>query len=205
MKLLAAVVALAAVRTDSADSANRGPRPPPHLECCGAPLDVELQPLPSKCAATLQAALHPVHANSGRQPPLPAGKGADSLLGPCTIVIAPGDLSYSGIGPALGSDGNISNPAVVPALYLSLGMEVTGPRVCDGSYATVTVRAGVMRPSPSARPFYHHRFAFWPTRRADLRGDFDGSRSLTTQGHSSSRTLHLNRTLMSTRCKLRPT
>ena len=206
MKLLAAVVALAAVRTDSADSANRGPRPPPHLECCGAPLDVELQPLPSKCAATLQAALHPVHANSGRQPEPDTKHPA---LGPCTFTIAPG-LANSGIGPALGADLNLghaheASPAVVPALYLSLDMEVTGPKVCDGSYVTLTVRAGAMRPSSSPGPFYHHRFAFWPTRRADLRGDFDGSRSLTTQGHSSSRTLHLNRTLMSTRCKLRPT
>ena len=182
MKLvLAGVVVLAAVRTDSAaDSANRGPRPRSHLECCGTPQDVELQPLPIKCAATLQAALHPVHANSGRQPALAGGKGPPDTMGPCTFTIA-GDLRNSGIGPALGSDGNRSNPAVVPALYLSLGMEVTGPRACDGSYVTVTMRAGAMRssPSPKPKPFYHHRFAFWPTRRADLRGGFDGSRSLT--------------------------
>ena len=105
MKLLAAVVALAAVRTDSADSANRGPRPPPHLECCGAPLDVELQPLPSKCAATLQAALHPVHANSGRQPPLVGGKGPGTMRGAMHLYHAPGDLRNSGIGPALGAGG----------------------------------------------------------------------------------------------------
>ena len=173
VKLLTAVVMLAAGWTDSAT----GPQPRSHLECCSATQDVKLQPLPPKCAATLEAVLHPVHANSGRQPEPDTKHPA---LGPCTFTIAPG-LANSGIGPALGADLNLghaheASPAVVPALYLSLDMEVTGPKVCDGSYVTLTVRAGAMRPSSSPGPFYHHRFAFWPTRRADLRGDFDGSR-----------------------------
>ena len=101
VKLLTAVVMLAAGWTDSAT----GPQPRSHLECCSATQDVKLQPLPPKCAATLEAVLHPVHANSGRQPPLVGGKGPGTMRGAMHLYHAPGDLRNSGIGPALGAGG----------------------------------------------------------------------------------------------------